>query len=379
MNLQHYVREFAPKILNYKLARAGLVRPARPITLTYSVTNRCQSRCLTCKIWRVYKDHPARVEQELTLDEIERAFKSIGHIYFFNISGGEPFLRDDLADIVGLALEHLTPRIVHIPTNALMPQRIRDTVEEILRRMESRAPETPLTVKPSLDAVGEKHDEIRGVPGNFDKVLQTIDLLKELGEKYPALHVEAGTVISRYNIDEVEKLTRFVSGLGIESYRHEIAEERAEFRNREDGIAPSPDEYERLAELFARSIRGGVKDKRRLTRLTESFRLVYYELAARIVREGRQVVPCYAGISNAHMDPYGEVWACCVLGYDKPLGDLRAVDLDFGRVWHSEQADEVRRFIRSRGCACPLANQAYSNILLSISRSAKVFRRLVTG
>ena len=379
MNLGHYLREFAPRILNYKLARAGLVRPARPITLTYSVTNRCQSRCLTCKIWTVYKDHPARVDQELTLDEIERAFKSIGHVYFFNISGGEPFLRDDLADIVGLALEHLTPRIVHIPTNALVPQRIAETVEKILRRMESHVPLTPLTVKPSLDAVGEKHDEIRGVPGNFDKVLQTIGLLKELSEKYPALHVEAGTVISRYNINDIEELTRFVAGLGIESYRHEIAEERAEFRNRNDGVAPSPDEYERLAELFSRSIREGVKDKRRLTRLTESLRLVYYELAARIVREERQVVPCYAGISNVHLDPYGEVWACCVLGYDKPLGDLRSADLDFGRVWHSEQADEVRRFIRSGGCACPLANQAYSNILLSVSRAAKVFRRLVTG
>jgi len=379
MNLRHYVREFVPKLLNYKLARAGLVRPARPITLTYSVTNRCQSRCLTCKIWRVYKNHPARADQELKLDEIERAFKSIGHIYFFNISGGEPFLRDDLVDIVNLAVEHLTPRIVHIPTNGLMPQRIRDTVEQILRRMESRVPETPLTVKPSLDAVGEKHDEIRGVPGNFDKVLQTIGLLKGLGEKYPALHVEAGTVISKYNIDDIEELTRFVSGLGIESYRHEIAEERAEFRNRDDGIAPSADEYERLAELFSRSIREGVTGKRRLTRLTESLRLTYYELASRIVREGRQVVPCYAGISNVHVDPYGELWACCVLGYDKPLGDLRSADFDFDRVWHSAQADEVRRFIRSGGCACPLANQAYSNILLSISRSAKVFRRLITG
>jgi MoaA/NifB/PqqE/SkfB family radical SAM enzyme len=260
-----------------------------------------------------------------------------------------------------------------------MPQRVGDTVEEILRRMESRAPEVPLTVKPSLDAVGEKHDEIRGVPGNFEKVLQTIDLLKKLSEKYPALHVEAGTVISKYNIDDVKELTRFVSGLGIESYRHEIAEERAEFRNINDGIAPSAEEYEQLAELFSRSIREGVKDKRRLTRLTESLRLTYYELAARIVREGRQVVPCYAGISNVHMDPYGELWACCVLGYDKPLGDLRSADFDFDRVWHSAQADEVRRFIRAGGCACPLANQAYSNILLSISRSAKVFRRLIIG
>jgi len=373
------VTEFIPKILNYRLARAGLTRPARPITLTYSVTNRCQSRCLTCRIWTVYRDHPERAEDELKRDEIERIFRSIGHIYFFNISGGEPFLRDDLEEIVGLALEYLTPRIIHIPTNALMPARIADAVERILLKMNSRAPKTPLTVKPSLDAVGDRHDEIRGVPGNFDKVLETIELLKGLSEKFPSLHVEAGTVISRYNLDEVENLTRFVSGLSIESYRHEIAEERAEFHNRDDEITPSPEEYERLAEQFAGSIREALKDKRRLTRLTESLRIVYYQLAAQIVREGRQVVPCYAGISNVHLDPYGELWACCTLGHEKPLGDLRSAGFDFDRVWHSEQARRVRQFIRFGGCACPLANQAYSNILLSIPWLTRVLRQLVRG
>jgi len=371
------MREFIPKIVNYRLARSGILRPARPVTLTYSVTNKCQSQCLTCKIWRVYREHPERAEQELNLDEIERLFRSIGHIYFFNISGGEPFLRDDLPDIVGIALDALTPRIIHIPTNALMPERIADMVEKILLRMKSRAPETPLTVKPSLDAVGEKHDEIRGVPGNFDKVLQTIELLKHLSRTYPALHVEAGTVISKYNLDEVDELTRFVSRLGIESYRHEIAEERAEFYNRNDGITPTAEEYAKLAKQFAQSIRGGLKGKRRLTRLTESLRIVYYDLAARIVREGRQVVPCYAGISNAHLDPYGELWPCCVLGYDKPLGNLRTADFDFDRVWHSPQAQQVRQFIRRGGCACPLANQAYSNILLSPVWLTKVMWQLV--
>jgi len=377
MNARDYMTELFPKILNYKLARISVLHPARPITLTYSVTNRCQSQCLTCKIWTLYREHPDKRAEELTLPEIERIFSSIGHIYFFNISGGEPFLRDDLAAIVRLAIKHLTPRIVHIPTNALMPQRIAETVREILGHLQSAAPDTPLTIKPSLDAVGEKHDSIRGVQGNFQKVMETVELLKGFSSKYPALHVEVGTVISKYNLDEVETLTKFVSNLGVESYRHEIAEERAEFHNKNDGIMPSPQEYEKLVRLFSASIRDGLKDKRQLTRLTESLRMVYYELAARIVRERRQVVPCYAGISNAHLDPYGELWACCVLGYEKPLGNLRQADYDFDRVWHSQQAREVRQFIRSGGCACPLANQAYSNILLNVPLSAKVLWRLI--
>ena len=61
----------------------------------------------------------------------------------------------------------------------------------------------------------------------------------------------------------------------------------------------------------------------------------------------------------------GEVWPCCVLGYSKPMGWLRDAEYDFQRIWRSYQAQKVRTYIREGNCACPLANQAYSNILCS--------------
>ncbi len=373
MNARDYLTQILPRVLAYKFVYRGWKRPIAPVTLTFSVTNRCQSRCQTCHIWKIHAQQPDLRESELSLDEIEKIFQSIGCVYFFNISGGEPFLRRDLPEIVGLAIDHLRPRIIHAPTNALSPDRVEEGVTRILEVMASKRWRVPFTVKPSLDGVGEMHDKIRGVPGNFEKVMDTVERLKRIREQYPNLHVELGTVVSRFNMHHLEELAAFVHSLdGIESYRNEVAEERTEFFNQNTSITPTADEYAALMAGFSRRIWDSTRGKRKLARVTEALRLVYYKYAAWIMKENRQVLPCYGGITNAHINPYGQVWPCAVLGYDQPMGNLRDFDYDFQKLWNSEQARQVRAFIRARNCACPLANQAYSNILCSAKATAQV-------
>lgn len=371
MKLTDYISELLPRLAQAKLAYAGLAPAPTPITLTFSVTNRCQSRCLTCNIWQLYRHDPDKRGEELTLDEIERIMASMGHVYFFNVSGGEPFLRDDLYDVFRLAMAHLSPRVLHTPTNALAPQRIEATTARVLAHMAQIGYDAPLTVKPSLDGVGEEHDRIRGVPGNFQRFEETIARLKPLQRRYPNFHLEVGTVISRANMGQIDRIADYVHTLGVQSYRNEIAEQRAEFFNLDDPITPSAEEYAQLVQGFAKRIRANIASKREVAQITEALRLVYYDYASRIIQEHRQVLPCYASITNVHINPYGQVWPCCVLGYDQPLGELRAVDYDFNAVWHSAQADQVRAYIKGRNCACPLANQAYSNILCSPTATLK--------
>jgi MoaA/NifB/PqqE/SkfB family radical SAM enzyme len=376
MNGRDFLFRIYPRILACRLAyRLSLMTP-RPITLTFSVTNRCQSRCKTCNIWTIHRERRMPDREELTLPEIHRIFESLGDIYFFNISGGEPFLRRDLPEIVAAAIDHLHPAIVHIPTNAIATDRIASHTEKILRTMQESAPRTILTIKPSLDGIGDLHDEIRGVKGNWQRLLTTINRLLELEKRYANLHVEIGTVVSNFNKDHLDEIEEFVHGLGVQSYRNEIAEQRAEFMNIGDPITPTAEEYEQLMKGFSEKIRHSLGEKRSLAKVTESLRLVYYDLAVRIVREQRQVIPCYAGISNLHLNYDGEVWPCCVLGYSKPLGNLRDSDYDVRRILRSDRAREVRKYIKDRNCACPLANQAYSNVLCSPRWLMKVMANL---
>ncbi len=364
-------------MIRNRLARMGLTRPGAPLNLTFSVTNVCQSRCKTCQIWRLYKEHPEKRGEELSIDEIKRVFRSMGHIYVFNVSGGEPFLRKDFLEIIEAACTHLTPGIIHIPTNAIAVKRVTRTTVDILDYLKKYSPSTQLTVKPSLDHIGEKHDEIRGVPGNFDKVMTVYRRLKEVQPDYPNFHVELGTVISSWNVGDVEEIAQFVTDLGVDSYRNEIAEQRAEMFNQDDPITPAPDQYERAIRFFVRQLRANMKERVLFQRITHAFRLVYYDLAIRILREKRQVIPCYGGLSNAHMTPYGDIWACCTLGYDRSMGNLKEFGYDFTALWNSKPANEVRSYIQAGSCACPLANQMYSNILVHGPSLLKVLLEII--
>jgi MoaA/NifB/PqqE/SkfB family radical SAM enzyme len=233
-----------------------------------------------------------------------------------------------------------------------------------------------LTIKPSLDHIGERHDDIRGVKGNFDKVITLFYRLKSIQSNFRNLHVELGTIISSWNVNDIEEISKFIAGLGPDSYRNEIAEPRSEMFNREDPVTPNPEEYRKAVDLFIGQLQAQKNNKVFFQRLNNAFRLVYYDLAVRIMKERIQLIPCYAGISNAHMSPYGDIWPCCTLGYEMSMGNIRDYDYDFKDLWTSSRADQMREYIRQGNCHCPLANQTYSNILMHPTSMLKVMKKL---
>ena len=376
MNKTDFITKLSPRLATYKINRYLGIGKFDPITITFSITAACQSRCKTCQIGHMYMEHPERAEKDMTLQEIEKMFSSMKPVYFFNISGGEPYLRRDLPQIIELACKYLKPRVIHTPTNAIMPERIEEKTREILDIIRAYDPTVPFTVKPSIDGVGDLHDEIRGVKGNFQKLLDTIERLKKVEEDYDNFHLELGTVISIFNINHLDEIEDFVHSLGIESYRNEVAEQRTEFFNIGDPITPDAAIYQSLIKDFTRKIEENVGNKKSLAKMTEALRVVYYDIAGRILEEKRQVIPCYAGVSNVHVNFDGGVWPCCVLGYDKQMGNIRDYEYDFHKLWNSDTAKAVRKSIKNKECACPLANQSYSNVLLHIPSLLKVYGKM---
>lgn len=371
--------EIAPRMVGYKLAYRGLARPPAPINLTLSVTNKCNSRCRSCDIWKIYPAEKSKLKDELTLEEIEQVFASIGSVYFFNISGGEPFLRADLPKIIEAGCRHLNPNVVHVPTNALMPARIEAMTVEILEGMKRYAPNTKLTLKPSMDGVGEDHDWVRGVAGNYEKLMETVERLKALKAEYPNLRVGVGTVISTMNIHKLPGIIDAAMGLGVDTYISEIAEERAEMRNVDSDITPPQEAYAKAISPFKAATRQRLEEASGMELLTQAMRVVYYGVTERWIGERRQVLPCYAALSNVHLSPYGEVWPCAILGDGRSLGNVKDAGLDFWKLWHGPQARAVRASIKAGQCDCPLANQNYANILLSPSAMTQVTREILAS
>ena len=80
MKLKDYVFEVVPKSVLYELARRGLISPPKPIVLTYSVTAACRSLCRTCNIGRFFLENPDLARLDLSLEEVEKVFRSMGYI-----------------------------------------------------------------------------------------------------------------------------------------------------------------------------------------------------------------------------------------------------------------------------------------------------------
>jgi Fe-coproporphyrin III synthase len=86
--------------------------------LTYTVTFACNARCIMCDSWKM----PPR--QELTLDDVERIFAQLPRLDAVRLTGGEPFVRRDLAEIADLATRQLRPLTLHVTSNGLLTDRI---------------------------------------------------------------------------------------------------------------------------------------------------------------------------------------------------------------------------------------------------------------
>jgi MoaA/NifB/PqqE/SkfB family radical SAM enzyme len=351
-----------PKIPGFQLFRRFGFPRMLPLNLTMSVTYRCNSRCQTCRVYE-------KRSREFTLSEFQKTFRSIGRApYWLTISGGEPFLRDDIVDICLSAYECCHPKIINIPTNGLLPNVIPNCVDKISRN----SPDTQIIVNLSLDDVGEGHDLIRRAPGNYDRAMATYSKLR--GLKRPNLAVGIHSVISKHNADHFPQVCLGLLDLQPDSYITEIAEERVELGTVGQDIAPSPAAYAQAVDFLSQKIREQRFEG--ISRITQAFRLQYYDLVKKIIKEKRQVLPCYAGFLSAQVAPDGEVWACCIKA--ESMGNLRDVGYDFRKIWHADKADDIRKPIRRKQCFCPLANASYTNMLASYRTMAAVLKNLAS-
>ncbi len=331
-----------------------------PFSIVISVSFRCNSRCRTCDVWRKPSD-------DMSVEEWARVFRSLGHApYYLTFTGGEPFLRRDLADLVIAAYEHTQPGYITIPTNGLLPDRIVQQTERIARA----CPRSEIGINLSLDGIGEEHDDIRGVRGNWVRALETWRGLKDLQQQYPNLVLSIHTVISRYNIRRIRNIYEELQRLEPDSYITEVAEERVELDTVGWGITPLAEEYAPVADFLSRKAREA--PARGIARVTQAFRAQYYQLAKATLLRRTQVIPCYAGWASAHIAPNGDLWSCCIRA--EPVGNIRDAGYDFRKVWFSPPMDRLRQSIAHRECWCPMANAAYANMLLHPPTVLRVLR-----
>lgn len=192
-----------PVALALSILSNRLGRVPRPSWCTYLVNYRCNARCGMCDSWRV------RPGVELTPSEVDAVFAKVGRLDVVRLTGGEPFLREDMLDVAEAVLRRSRPFVIHITTNGSFPDRVADFARRFSR---SRL----LRFMISFDGLKDEHDRNRGEEVLFDTAMETVRKLAELRESH-GLEVSANhTVISPQSMQDNEGLREQLGRIGVD-------------------------------------------------------------------------------------------------------------------------------------------------------------------
>jgi len=292
-----------------------------PIDAVIAVTYRCDSRCTMCNIWQL----PSGAE--LAPQDYRKLPRTLRDI---NITGGEPFLRDDLVEIVRVLDEHCDhPRIV-ISTNGFERRRIMHAAPELMKM----GRKVGLAV--SLDGIGEKHDEIRGVPGGFDKVVETLTQLRTIRYR----NVRVAFTAQRDNVKHLGAVYDLSRQFGFE-FTTSVAQNSEFYFSTGDNRTVDPVDLAGELTYVMRKELLSASPKRWL-------RAYFYRGVLRYNVSKERILACRAGRDSFFMDPEGFVYPCLTL--NRPMGDLRMHA--FEGVWSGAAADRVRDDVYGCGQPC---------------------------
>ncbi len=337
---------------------ASILMKTRPIHLTFFVTKRCNGRCPFC----FYRESPELTgagADELGLDEIRKISSSLGSLLWLAFSGGEIFLREDLAAIARTFYQNNRPAIMLLPTNGMLPELIRDTTEEILRE----CGESIVAVKLSLDGVGDAHDRVRNTAGSFSSTMRTCELLGPLLQRHPNFELGVNTVFSAENQDSMDSIIDFVRGLpDIKTHTISLVRgnlSRQEFKDVDFG------RYLHAIRRLEQNLKDASSPVYRFrgARIKAAQDIIQRRLIHRIQKEQRSLIPCYAGRLNLVLSESGEVFPCEIL--TSSMGNVRDHGYDIRRLLLTGRAKEIVSSIRARKCFCTHECYFMTNILFN--------------
>jgi MoaA/NifB/PqqE/SkfB family radical SAM enzyme len=296
--------------------------------LIVHVTNHCNFRCEHC-----FVDFETN-KRDLPTETYVRLAEDAGSLFWLDIGGGEPFIRKDLAEIIGA----FRCKIVHIPSNgSLLPQMLYQ-----LREIRRRQPAAEVLVGLSLDGLEPTHDRLRGHPGNYEEVWRAFDAIRELD---PRINIKITTVITNKNFSEILPLMRIV--------RERAADFHSVILLR--GTPPAPDvtlpplrELRRVGPEISAILEGYRYGRTAVSaRILRNYHRFLWNVSLDVLEQQTQVIPCYAGRSHMVVWADGNVSSCEMLG---SVGNLKQER--FRDVLAGEALRKQVRSIRDKECHC---------------------------
>jgi MoaA/NifB/PqqE/SkfB family radical SAM enzyme len=303
-----------------------------PPFLIVFINSICNLTCEHCFYWRNLNQR-----DDLSLEEFRSLSLELGQIEILNLSGGEPFIRPEFAEICLLFVENNGAKQIYVPTNGYFTDRTEKQLRSVLQSKTLQR----FVCEISLDGMPEYHNRFRGNPKSFEKAMDTYEMLASLQKEDPRLRIHSNTVAMGENMGDIWQLTEYLHDRCPAIEHHNLAIIRGDRKN-PSLIGPALDQYKKLYAHVA-----DVWKDREENRFGSVVEPMLQWAKVKTIEAGTQYVPCKAGILSGVIYANGDVSVCET---HPPLGNLRRKK--FFEIWDAPEAKLLRQQIKDKQCFC---------------------------
>lgn len=324
--------------------------------LVLYVTNKCDLNCPFC----FNRETRLHAEEAVSAMEFQTLARSVHSPFEILISGGEPFLRNDLGDILAGFIRYSNPAVITIPTNGSQTGHI-GKVLEIIQSLNYKG---RLHINLSIDGPGEEHDRIRGSRDLHRKIRETAAVIRSHQSNNRSIWLGVISVAGDHNETLIEPLIEWVRD-NIAPDIHDIGLERG-YIDRNDPVD--------IIEKY-RSIRKKLQainpPAESLEDRVYSALMTYFDES---VRAGRPADGCRAGKTITVVTADGKVYPCepfwispemFPMFENTCLGDLRNHDWNLPALLKTPAARRIMTKIRNGECRCFWECALFANLLFT--------------
>lgn len=315
-----------------------------PFTLIHYITNRCNASCKHCFIDFSKRD---MFKDELTLKEIEELSKHLGSSLFnVNLTGGEPFLREDIFDIARIYFTNTTIKSMFITTNGAYTLRIQSFIEEFIRLGIKKN----VIFSISIDDFEKEHDRNRNVEGLYQKALSTYNMIEAFNQKNIIANI--AITVTSHNYDRVLDLYAYLKEIGVKAI--------VAILMREAGVVTKIENKKQVLEAYLQLTRKIQQDQMQKNMagfggtfqgvLMNCKNIILYKIIPRTYLHRQFIVNCVAGRLFGVIYANGVLHPCEIL--DNSLGNLRDYQMDFLKLWKNKSVRSFRKMVKSSKCTC---------------------------
>jgi len=292
----------------------------------------CNLTCEHCFYWRNLNR-----KDDLTFEEFEKLSLELGDFENLNLSGGEPFIRSEFAEICSLFINNNGVKQIYVPTNGYFTKKTEYQLNELLKLKSLLL----FVCELSLDGMPEYHNRFRGNPRSFEKLLETYEMLSEIQKNDTRLRIHSNIVATNENMEELHRLTDYLYDRCPTMDHINLAVIRGDRKN-PSLKGPALEQYKQLY----KHIRNTWKD-RESGRYGSSVEPILQWAKCKTMETNTQYISCTAGNTTGVVYANGDVSLCEI---HSPIGNLR--QKSFFEIWNSEAAKSLRASIRAKECYC---------------------------